>query len=130
MSLPPRHPPYGIVAVLFAILVSGCLDAEAPCDEPLPSEMPCTTFEAMFRPERGPVVVPSVVPAPWGVRVVVDPHFDPYVGSSAPVPGGRMAWSVWVFRWWDGDHLGTIGRVPDPPRPPPIGGTCRWYSPI
>jgi hypothetical protein len=88
----------------------------------------CTDFEAEMLPATADLVIPSIVPAPLGVRIVVASDFDPFMGSSTPVPGGRMAWSVWIYHWDDGDYLGAIGRIPDADTVP-RGGVCRWYDP-
>jgi hypothetical protein len=111
-------------------LQTGCgVDTAAP---PLPRVMPCIAFEALWRAHDADLEVPSMQPAPFGVRIIVDASFDPFEGSSVPVPGGRMVWKNWVWHWFDDDHLGAIGRVPDQQAvgPVPIGGVCRWYDPL
>jgi hypothetical protein len=119
-----------MIAVLLVSLL-GCGD-NLTVPEPLPRVAPCTQFEADFRSVDDDLVVPSLVPAPFGVRIIVDAHFDPFEGASVAVPGGRMAWRVWVYYWIDGDHLGTIGRVADEDvsGPIPRGGICQWYDPL
>lgn len=117
---------------LWVLLVlSGCAigDNLSPPDPPLPRIAPCTLFEADILPASSDLVVPSIAPAPLGVRIVVESHYDPFMGSSAPVPGGRMVWNVWVYHWYDGDHLGAIGRVPEAAGDP-RGGMCQWYEPL
>jgi hypothetical protein len=108
-----------LVAVAVFLLV-GCGDNRVLMED-LPRTAPCTDYEA-YMVSVDEDVVPSLVPAPAGIRVVVDADFRPFMGSSYPVPGGRMVWNVWVFRWYDGDHLGAIGRVGDTTQ-------CRWYEP-
>ena len=110
------------IALAVACLLSGCGDNLRP-DQDAPSDLPmtdlCFDFEAVIRQVDDPIEVPSLVPAATGVRVVVDADFRPFIGASYVVPGGRLAWSAWVYRWLDGDHLGAIGRVDDT--------LCRWY---
>ena len=114
--------PLSPCTVAIAVILSGCGDNLSPDPlppDPLPVTAPCLDFERTIRQVDDPFEVPSIVPAPAGVRVVVDGAFRPFIGSSYAVPGGRLAWSTWVYRWFDGDHLGAIGRVDD--------ATCRWY---
>jgi hypothetical protein len=120
-----------VLAVLLAVSLLGCGD-NLTAPEPFPRVAPCTQYEADFRSVDSDLVVPSLVPAPFGVRIIVDAHFDPFEGASVAVPGGRMAWRVWVYYWLDGDHLGTIGRVADKDvtGPVPRGGMCQWYDPL
>lgn len=105
-----------------ALFISGTLMLGGCSSEPLP--MPrtalCVDYEALMVP-AGDMVVPSLTPASAGVRVVVDDDIQPFMGASYPVPGGRMVWFVWIFRWYDGDHLGALGRLDG-------GDTCRWYD--
>ncbi len=110
----------GFVATIIALSLIGCGDQRQPDDE-MPSIATCIDYET-YMVSVDEDVVPSLVPAPFGVRIVVDPTFHPFMGASYPVPGGRMVWNVWVFRWYDGDHLGAIGRVGD-------SDVCRWYQP-
>jgi len=110
------------------LALTGCGD-NLPGPEAFLRQAACTDFEADMLPADAELVVPSIVPAPLGVRIVVAPDFDPFMGSSVAVPGGRMAWSVWVYHWTDGDHLGAIGRVADTGGAVPRGGVCRWYDP-
>jgi hypothetical protein len=90
--------------------------------DPLPVVLRCVDYEALMASVDDPPMIPSIVPAPVGVRIIVSAAFRPFAGASYPVPGGRMAWVVWVFRWYDGDHLGAIGQAED--------DLCRWYDPI
>lgn len=113
-------------ALLLAIAACGD-DLVAP--PPFPWTGPCTQFVADMRGVDDDEVIPSIAPADLGVRIIVDADFDPLMGASVAVPGGRMVWSVWVYRWFDGDHLGAIGRVPDA-GVVPRGGMCQWYDPL
>lgn len=117
--------------LLAPLALGGCGDNQT-CLEPLPRVAPCVQFEADIRGVDEDLVVPSIVPADFGVRIIVDADFTPLMGSSYPVPGGRMVWNVWVYHWLDGDHLGAIGRVPDVQvvGPIPRGGVCQWYDPL
>ena len=107
-----------LVAGLWLV---GCGDNATP-DVDLPRSAPCVTYESLMVSVDDGDIVPSIVPAPAGVRIVVDASIQPFMGSSYPVPGGRMVWNVWVFRWYDGDHTGAIGRAD--------GVMCRWYDPL
>jgi hypothetical protein len=127
------------IVVGMAVMVA----ALAACGDNLPGpgdaggflhQAACTDFEADMLPADAELVIPSIVPAPLGVRIMVSADFDPFMGASAPVPGGRMAWNVWVYHWTDGDYLGAIGRVADADiirggAAVPRGGVCRWYAP-
>jgi hypothetical protein len=104
--------------VALALCLAGCGDNLSVVDQ-LPSVSPCLDFEGAIRQVDDPLEVPSLVPAPAGVRAVVDAEFRPFIGASYAVPGGRLAWSTWVYHWFDGDHLGAVGRVDDT--------VCRWY---
>jgi hypothetical protein len=124
-----------LILSIWATVAVGWLSGCVPeCLElpPLPREAPCVQYEAATRSVDAELVVPSIVPAPFGVRIIVDEDFNPFGGSSYPVPGGRMVWNVWVYHWHDGDYLGAIGRVPDDQvsGPVPRGGMCRWYDPL
>ncbi len=115
-----------IVASLAGCAVGDNLPGPSSAMVPMPREALCTQFEADMRPALGDLddlVVPSITPAPAGIRIIVDIHFDPFMGSSTPVPGGRLVWNVWIYHWLDGDHLGAIGRVNNTT-------TCRWYDPL
>lgn len=118
------------VALIWCVVLGGCaLGDNFTPSEPFARVAPCTQFEADLLPTSAELVVPSLVAAPLGVRIVVDSSFDPFMGASVAVPGGRMVWNVWIYRWYDGDHLGAIGRVPDVVGDP-RGGTCQWYEPL
>lgn len=112
------------IALLVVGVLTGCGDNELP-DEPLPQVQPCVIFETFMLADEPDVEapVPSLTPAPFGTRIIVDHDFQSFMGSSAQVPGGRLAWVVWVYHWYDGDHLGAIGRVGDTV-------ACRWYEPL
>lgn len=110
------------IAALVFILFASCGDDVNGSVQDLPVEAPCLTYEAMMVSVDDPYEVPTIVPAPVGVRIIVDSNFDPFMGASYPVPGGRMVWSVWIFRWFDGEHIGAIGRADD--------DACRWYAPV
>jgi len=113
--------------VVELMLLTGCLSAP---DVPFPDQEPCVTYEAAMAP-AGTTTTYSMSPAPLGVRIIVDDTFYPFMGASTPVPGGRMAWSVWVYHWDDGNHLGAIGRlIDDDFEDVPRGGMCRWYDPL
>ncbi len=121
---------------LWMLLLAGCSctgcavgDNDGPAFNASELAAPCTLFEARIVPAGHDTEVPSIEPAPLGVRIVVDAKFDPFMGASSPVPGGRMVWSVWIYHWYDGDYLGAIGRVPDA-NDDPRGGMCQWYEPI
>ena len=122
------------VTLVLGLWAGGCGDNLIPVpDLPLPRQMTCIDFENDMVPANlHDVVVPSLEPAPLGIRIIVDASFDPFMGSSYPVPGGRMVWNVWQYHWFDGDHLGAIGRVPDREVGDlvPLGGVCRWYDPL
>lgn len=121
---------FGMLVYLWsAVFVIGAL---VGCgDNPLPGEevpefevvQPCTSFEAVTMPWWVTDVVPSMTPADFGVRIIVASDFRPFEGSSYPVPGGRMAWVVWVYHWYDGDRLGAVGRIGDTT-------DCKWYEPL
>ncbi len=130
------HYPHLIPAALLLGLVLGlggvgCGD-NLSIPEPFPRVAPCVQYEADFKSVDADLVVPSLVPAPHGIRIIVHASFNPFMGASVPVPGGRMVWRVWVYHWVDGDYLGTIGRVPDADvqGPVPRGGMCQWYDPL
>jgi hypothetical protein len=106
--------------LLMAYLLVGCSEGARPMPD-LPREAPCLDYKAFMVPADQDIV-PSIVPAPVGVRIVVDRDFWPFTGIFYPVPGGVMVSDVSVFRWYDGDHLGAIGRVIET-------GMCRWYAP-
>jgi hypothetical protein len=108
------------LVLVVAILLVGCGDNQYPQPD-FPRTARCVEYES-YMVSADEDVVPSLVPAPGGVRIIVDDDIRPFWGASYPVPGGRMVWNVWVFRWYDGDHLGTIGRVGDTEM-------CRWYDP-
>lgn len=109
-----------VIGVLFAAyLLAGC-GADPRFMPDFPREAPCLDYEA-FMVTADQDVVPSIAPAPAGTRAVVDRDFWPFRGVFYPVPGGVMVSDVSVFRWYDGDHLGAIGRVIET-------GMCRWYD--
>lgn len=116
-----------IALVVGLWMFTGCM---VSMSAPFPDEEPCVVYQdAMMVP--GPSMPRKMTPAPFGVRIIVDASFDPFVGASQPVYGGRLAWSVWVYHWDDGDHLGAIGRLPDADFDTvPRGGMCRWYDPL
>jgi hypothetical protein len=115
---------YAWSALFVAGALAGCGDNHIPEPDPdLVTVQPCTDFEADILPWESSDVVPSITPADLGVRIIVPTDFDPFFGASYSVPGGRMAWSVWVYHWYDGDHLGTIGRLNG-------STTCMWYAPL
>jgi len=121
------------VTMLVTLVLNGCGD-NLPGPDAFLRQAACVDFEAEMRPADVELVVPSIVPAPLGVRIVVASDFDPFMGASTPVPGGRMAWNAWIYHWTDGDYLGAIGRVADADitrtgATVPRGGVCRWYDP-
>lgn len=77
----------------------------------LPERTSCRYFDTLMS-------IGHLRPAPFGVRAIVDHDYDPYMGASYPVPGGRMTWNVWVL---DDAHLGAVGRVDRT-------DLCRWYA--
>lgn len=107
-----------VVCVLF--LLAACGDDVTVPD--FPDARPCTSYETMMISVDDAYVVPSIVPADAGIRIIVEASFQPFMGASYPVPGGRLIWNVWIFRWFDGEHLGAIGRG--------AGDMCRWYPPV
>lgn len=107
--------------VVLAVLAACGDNQGSPPD--LPVEQSCLSYEALMVSVDDVYSVPSIVPAPAGVRIIVDRDFQPFMGSSYPVPGGRMVWNVWIFRWFDGEYIGALGRVAD-------GDVCRWYAPV
>lgn len=107
--------------LLWSLMMVGCGDNDAAFPE-LPMSARCVDYEAMFASVDAPVETPSIVPAQAGVRIIVRSDFVPFMGSSYPVPGGRMVWNVWIFRWYDGDHLGAIGRKEN--------DLCEWDEPL
>lgn len=109
------------IAPAAAVLsMTGCMDDTPPCD--MPRYESCSYYMAIMRSVDYPVEAPSLTPADFGVRIIVEPDFNPLMGSSYPVPGGRLVWNVWMFHWYDGDHMGTVGRVGDTLQ-------CRWFDP-
>jgi len=112
---------HGLSVAAIAVLLIACGDNTLPAmpTDPLPSVAPCLDFEEAIRQVDDPIEIPSLVPASAGARAVVDSDFRPFIGASYAVPGGRLAWSTWVYHWFDGDHLGAVGRVDET--------MCRWY---
>jgi hypothetical protein len=140
----PAQPPYrpwravagalgvglGVLLLSFVVglgilFLSGCGVDTAREIPPFPWEAKCVTYQRYFVSvdPKDADVMPAIAPAgPLGIRIIVDDDFHPFTGSSYPVPGGRMVWNVWTFRWYDGDRLGAIGRINNTER-------CRWYPP-
>jgi hypothetical protein len=113
----------GMVYVWTLSLILGmasCMDDPDPT--PFPREETCEAYLGNMRSVDDVVVVPSLTPANFGVRIIVAPDFNPLEGSSYPVPGGRLVWNVWIYHWTDGDHMGAVGRIEDT-------DMCRWYGP-
>lgn len=110
---------YGWIACLVAgLLMAGCGDNFIVDD--LVEDAPCPEYDHLVRP-WGTAAVPSLTPADYGVRIVVpDAGFVSFYGASYPVPGGRLAWSAWIYHQASGDRLGAVGIVGD--------GMCRWYD--
>jgi hypothetical protein len=119
--------PVALVYTWSAFLIAGALAlggcATDPWSSPdLPRTGPCAAYESQIV-SVDVDVTPSITPAPKGIRIIVpDSDFRPLMGASWPVPGGRMVWVVWLYRWYDGDHIGTIGRLGDT-------SMCQWYDP-
>lgn len=109
-----------LMTILAVLAACGDNQGDAPN---LPAEQSCLAYEAMMVSVDDVYAVPSIVPAPAGLRIVVDRDFQSFMGASYPVPGGRMVWNVWIFRWFDGEYIGAIGRLDG-------GDVCRWYSPV
>ncbi len=123
-----------MVMAMVVLWLSACGDNLPGADPGFLHQSACVDFEADMLPADAELVVPSIVPAPVGVRIVVDADYNAFMGASSPVPGGRMAWTVWVYHWISGDYLGAIGRVADVDvvrtgGVVPRGGVCRWYDP-
>jgi len=120
-----------IIVLVTGLWSAGCGD-NVFVDPPRPRVMSCVDFENDMLIYDEEVVIPSIEPAPFGVRIIVDASFDPFMGSSYPVPGGRMVWNAWIYHWFDADYLGAIGRVPDRDVAGvvPRGGMCQWYDPL
>lgn len=110
-------------ALLCLGIAAGCGDnLQADPTEPFPRLQPCGDFLAAVRHVDAELEVPSMTPATLGVRIIVADDFLAFDGASSPVPGGQLAWRVWVYHWFDGDYLGAVGIAGD--------GMCRWYDPI
>jgi hypothetical protein len=102
-----------------ALSMTGCMD-DISCE--MPTYESCTFYMSLMRSVDDPGETPSLTPADFGVRIIVDTDFNPLMGSSYPVPGGRIAWNVWTFHWYDGPHLGAVGRINDSLQ-------CHWFGP-
>ena len=109
------------IVALGAMGWAGCLNKDTDIP-PIPAVAPCVNYEAMMVSVDDPYTIPSIIPADFGVRIIVDRNIQPFMGASYPVPGGRMVWNVWILRWFDGEHLGAIGRGDD--------DACQWYGPL
>jgi len=83
----------------------------------------CDDFGKAILPWVATPTVPSITPATYGIRMIAPTDFDPFFGASFLVPGGRLVWVVWIYHWYDGDHMGSIGRMSG-------GTTCMWYDPL
>jgi hypothetical protein len=105
----------------LVIGVTACVDA-GPCSV-MPRYESCAFYMDLMRSDRRlDSEPPSIEPAEFGIRIIVDRDFNPLMGSSYQVPGGSLVWNVWKFRWYDGDHMGAIGRVGDSLQ-------CQWFDP-
>lgn len=108
---------WALLLVVGVLLLQGCVDGPGP----LPLEATCAAYRADMDQPAGSV--PSLERAPFGVRIVVAPDFQDFAAVAWPLPTGTLVMEPWIYHWFDGDHLGAIGRGAEP-------GDCRWYVPI
>jgi len=106
-----------IASGIVVASVSGCVHEDFPRTES------CAYYMSLMRPVDERVEVPSLTPADFGIRIVVASDFEPLMGSSYPVPGGRMVWNVWIMHWYDRDRMGAVGRLGD-------STECQWFDPL
>lgn len=106
---------WSALLVAGALMLNGCASLE---DEPFPSAAPCADYEADMVAPAGQI--PTLSRAPFGVRFVAPADFAALVGPTYPLATGTLVMEVWVYHWFDGDHVGAVGRT--------SSGGCRWYA--